>query len=89
MRIDPNRELSRTPETTLAKTVMTRCDETESTPLPHAAQLTHGMKEMPVVRPEKVAQAKARVKTPGYPGEKTLEEVAGLLADHLKSKPGD
>jgi hypothetical protein len=47
-------------------------------------ELQRALESVPVIRPEKVAAAKALVEDPSYPGEDTLGRVAGLLAEHMK-----
>lgn len=39
---------------------------------------------VPTMRADKVAKAKALVAGPAYPNETTLRRVAGVLADHIE-----
>ena len=88
MRVDPNRELSRAGEIAPTKKVVSRGNSADAADLAGAARLSKQLSQIPDVRSEKVARAKALLNEPGYPGDKTLDRVAGLLADHLDPKPG-
>ena len=88
MRVDPNREVSGRPEIVSTKRPEASGNASEAADLAGAAKLSQSLREIPEVRSEKVAQAKALVNEPGYPGDKTLERVAGVLADHLGPKSG-
>ena len=50
--------------------------------------LERAQAQTPVVRPEKVAQARALIQDPGYPSADVLGQVASLLANHLTTPPG-
>ena len=88
MRVEPNRDLSRAAEVTPAKKPASPGGAKSSEHVSGAAELMRALDEIPAVRPARVAQAKALLAQPDYPGDKSLERVADLLADHLKSKPG-
>ncbi|HZL42711.1 MAG TPA: hypothetical protein VFD66_05475 [Verrucomicrobiae bacterium] len=83
MRIDANSDV---PDPISARTTRARHQAAEmrneiESKIP---ELQRALENVPVVRPEKVAAAKALVQDPSYPGEETLGKVAGLLAQHMK-----
>lgn len=47
--------------------------------------LARALEDIPAVRADKVAKAKALVTDPSYPNEAALSRVAGVLADHINS----
>jgi hypothetical protein len=47
--------------------------------------LEQSLRDTPVVRPDKVAQAKALVNDPNYPSDEALNRMSGLLAQHINS----
>lgn len=54
-------------------------------PFKRAAALEDSLREIPLVRPEKVAHARSLVADVKYPPEETLDRIANLLALHIKS----
>lgn len=48
--------------------------------------LHEALEQTPVVRADKVAQAKALVANPNYPGDTLINQVAGVLAKGLKTQ---
>ncbi len=48
-----------------------------------AAALEKSLKDIPLVRPEKVEQARSLVADVKYPPEETLDRLANLLALHM------
>lgn len=48
-----------------------------------AASLEKSLKEIPLVRPEKVERARSLVMDVKYPPEETLNRIANLLALHM------
>jgi hypothetical protein len=54
-------------------------------PFERAAALEKALKEIPLVRTDKVGHAKNLVADVKYPPEETLDRIANLLAIHLKS----
>ncbi len=48
-----------------------------------AAVLESSLKEIPLVRPEKVEHARSLVADVKYPPEETLDRIANLLALHM------
>ncbi len=53
-------------------------------PLPGMAELEGELKELSLVRPERVEEAKALAAEETYPSKELLEGIAGLLARKLK-----
>jgi hypothetical protein len=49
-----------------------------------AACLEETVRNLPLVRPDKVAHAKALLEDPSYPNDATMEKVAGVLAENSK-----
>lgn len=49
-----------------------------------AQNLEKSVKDLPLVRPEQVARARALVEDAKYPPEKMLNSIANLLALHLR-----
>ena len=85
MRIETNTELSRvaklqapTPRKTPHGSNMVDLAKTDA--LDAALQATPG------VRAEQVARAKALLRDPGYPSDKVVDQVANVLATHIRSR---
>lgn len=57
--------------------------ETDNMSFERTTALEQVLKKIPMVRPEKVAQATALVANPNYPSDAELNRVANLLAQHL------
>lgn len=49
-----------------------------------STRLSRAMENVPAVRTDKVAKAKALVADPSYPSEATLSRVADVLTDHVE-----
>lgn len=56
----------------------------EGEPFERAAALEKALKEIPLVRPEKVARGRSLVADIKYPPEETLDRIANLLALHIR-----
>lgn len=56
----------------------------ETVPFEQVQSLERSVKELPLVRPEKVAQARALVADVQYPPMETLDRIASLLALHMQ-----
>lgn len=52
-------------------------------PFERAVALEQALKEIPLVRPEKVEHARSLVADVKYPPEETLDRLANLLAIHM------
>jgi hypothetical protein len=57
--------------------------EINNMPFERTTALEQTLKKIPLVRPEKVAQAAALVADPNYPADATLDRMADLFAKHL------
>ena len=49
--------------------------------------LETNLKETAQIRPEAVARANALVSDSNYPGDESLNKIAGLLANHIQDQP--
>ena len=54
-------------------------------PFERAAALEQALKDIPLVRPEKVEHARALVADTKYPPEEMLDRIANLLALHMRA----
>ena len=48
--------------------------------------LDAALKATPAVRAEQVARAKALIRDPGYPSDQVVDQVANVLAKHIRGK---
>ena len=86
MRIDTNSELSRAARIQAPAPLRKTPTEPKTADLAKTDALDAALKAMPDVRPEQVARAKALIRESGYPSDKVVNQVAGVLAKHICSK---
>ena len=86
MQVDSNIGLSRAAESQAPTPPRKVPSETGRVDLAKTDALDAALKAAPEVRTEQVARAKALLRDPGYPSDKVLNQVAEVLARHIRSK---
>ena len=84
MRVNPNSDVPIPANVSPAKSKPQVTSTHEQADLDSSGKLEKALKNVPAVRAEKIAQAKALLGNAAYPTETTLQNVAGILANYLK-----
>ncbi len=87
MRVDPNSSVPDPLNVAPAKAkAPASAPELEANDFAASEKLTQALKNLPDVRADKVAAAKALVQDPAYPNDATLRQVASVLTEHIKGE---
>ena len=85
MRIEANRELSSAASVRASTASRKTPPESKQVDLGKADALDAAFEATPEVRAEQVAKAKALIQDPGYPSARVVDQMAEILAKHLRS----
>ena len=86
MRVDTNSELSRVGKVRATTPPRRTPTDPNTVDLSKTDALDAALKSTPDVRAELVARAKLLIQDPGYPSDKVVNQVAGVLAKRIHSK---
>lgn len=81
---NPGRNPVSGPSQPVARRESTSTTETTTMSFERTTALEQSLKEVPLVRPEKVARAADLIADPSYPSKSDLNRMANLFAQHLK-----
>jgi hypothetical protein len=86
MRIETNSELSRVAKIQAPTPPRKTPNGPSIVDLAKSDALDAALKATPGVRAKQVARATALIRDPGYPSDKVVDQVANVLAKHIRSK---
>jgi hypothetical protein len=86
MRVHANNDLARAEKLPARTPLRKPALGSDKADLPRTDALNAALKASPEARAEQVARAKALVRDPGYPSDKVLDQVAGVLAKRIRGK---
>jgi len=86
MRIEANRELSSAAEIQAPTPPLNPPTQPAPVDLAKTDALNAALKATPDVRADQVARAKTLIQDPGYPSDKVVDQVAGVLAKSIRGK---
>ena len=85
MRVNPNSDIQGPIGATPMKSKGKTATPQDNVDLAGSTELARALENVPVVRADKVAKAKALVEDSSYPNETALSRVAGVLANHIRT----
>jgi hypothetical protein len=89
MRVDPNSGVPRPAGMAPVEAKAKAAAQPDKADLTRLAELNRALENVPEVRAEKVALARALIQDPSYPDEAALGKVADVIAGHFGPGPAE